>query len=79
MDDSPNNDLRKTLADVGYVAIGAGVLGFQRLQVRRREIESRLADGAGPLHVIGEQTTGIRLTVKRTLDHATESLYGHLR
>jgi len=28
--------------DALYVAVGFGVLGFQRLQVRRREIEAQL-------------------------------------
>jgi hypothetical protein len=28
--------------DATYVAVGLGVLGFQRLQVRRRELERRL-------------------------------------
>jgi hypothetical protein len=28
--------------DAMYVAVGFGVLGFQRLQVRRRELEARL-------------------------------------
>ena len=28
--------------DALYVAVGFGVLGFQRLQVRRRELESQL-------------------------------------
>lgn len=37
-------DLRKTVTDAGYIAIGAGVLGFQQAQVRRREIQTQLAE-----------------------------------
>lgn len=39
-------DPRTLLKDVGYVAVGFGVLAFQRGQVRRRELEKQLA-GAG--------------------------------
>lgn len=37
-------DLRKSVTDAGYIAIGAGVLGFQQAQVRRREIQTQLAE-----------------------------------
>ena len=36
-------DLRKTAADAAYIAVGAGVLGFQQAQVRRKEAGERLA------------------------------------
>ena len=35
-------DLRKTAADAAYIAVGAGVLGFQQAQVRRREAGDRI-------------------------------------
>jgi len=44
-----NLDVRKTLTDSAYVAIGIGVLGFQQAQVRRRELQQRLTDGGGCL------------------------------
>lgn len=31
----------KTLQDAAYVAVGLGVIGFQRAQVRRREIQKQ--------------------------------------
>ncbi len=34
-------DLAKVAQDAAYVAVGLGVLGFQRAQVRRREIEKQ--------------------------------------
>ena len=37
-------DLRKSVTDAGYIAIGAGVLGFQQAQVRRRELQTQLAE-----------------------------------
>jgi hypothetical protein len=36
------SDVRKTLTDAGYIAIGLGVMGFQQAQVRRRELQERL-------------------------------------
>jgi hypothetical protein len=43
-------------SDALYVAVGFGVLGFQRLQVRRREIESQLPpEVAGVLRAAGER------------------------
>jgi len=35
-------DLRKTATDAAYIVVGAGVLGFQQAQVRRREARARL-------------------------------------
>jgi cytoskeletal protein RodZ len=32
------------VTDAGYIAIGAGVLGFQQAQVRRRELQTQLAE-----------------------------------
>jgi division protein CdvB (Snf7/Vps24/ESCRT-III family) len=40
-------DPRTLLKDAGYVAVGLGVIAFQRGQVRRRELEKQLAE-AGP-------------------------------
>lgn len=36
------SDLTKVAQDAAYVAIGLGVLGFQKAQVRRRELQSQL-------------------------------------
>ena len=42
-------DVRKTLTDAGYIAIGLGVMGFQQAQVRRRELQGRLESAGGCL------------------------------
>ena len=39
-------DVRKTVTDAGYIAIGLGVMGFQQTQTRRRDLTSKL--GAVP-------------------------------
>ena len=61
-----------------YVGIGFGVLGFQKLQVRRRELERdlrrRREDPRGPLglvedgaRVVGERTDAVRGAVASVL------------
>jgi hypothetical protein len=35
-------DVTKSIKDAGYIVVGAGVIGFQQAQVRRREISSEL-------------------------------------
>ena len=36
-------DVKKILQDAAYVAVGFGVIGFQRAQVRRQELRKQLA------------------------------------
>ncbi len=66
-------DVRKTLTDAGYIAVGVGVLGFQQVQTRRRELTDRVASNGSPLHVVSEQTKDLRLKVKSNLDRAAEA------
>ena len=40
-------DVRKTLTDAGYIAIGLGVMGVQQAQVRGRELRATRLAGAG--------------------------------
>jgi hypothetical protein len=35
------SNVRKTLTDAGYIAIGLGVMGFQQAQARSRELRER--------------------------------------
>ena len=39
-------DVRKSFTDAGYIAVGLGVMGFQRAQVRRRQLQEHV-QGAG--------------------------------
>jgi hypothetical protein len=41
-------DVRKTVTDAGYIAIGLGVMGYQQTQTRRRELSGKL-DSVGDL------------------------------
>jgi hypothetical protein len=42
-------DPRTLLKDAGYVAVGLGVIAFQRGQVRRRELEQQLGEAGQQL------------------------------
>lgn len=65
-------DLRKTAADAAYIAVGAGVLGFQQAQVRRREAGDRIASLAKDAQdTIGTQASALRSTVS---GHATSGV-----
>ena len=35
-------DVRKTVTDAGYIAIGLGVMGYQQTQTRRRELTTKI-------------------------------------
>ncbi|MGZ6954438.1 MAG: hypothetical protein ACXVLO_01170 [Acidimicrobiia bacterium] len=60
-------DLRKTAADAAYIAVGAGVLGFQQAQVRRREAGERIATLARDAQTaVGDQAAAIRARVTDT-------------
>jgi hypothetical protein len=52
-------DLRKTATDAAYIVVGAGVLGFQQAQVRRRDARARLDrlrnDARGTAAAVGTQ------------------------
>lgn len=72
-------DLRKTAADAAYIAVGAGVLGFQQAQVRRREAGDRIVTLAKDAQdTIGTQTAALATKVGDTatagVDTATATL-----
>ena len=72
-------DLRKTAADAAYIAVGAGVLGFQQAQVRRREASDRITTFAKDAQdLLGSQSDALRTRVTETassgIDTATSTL-----
>ena len=67
-------DLRKTAADAAYIAVGAGVLGFQQAQVRRREAGERIASIAKDAQdAIGTQTATLRTRFSETASTGIDS------
>jgi hypothetical protein len=47
-----SDDLSTTVENALYTAVGLGILGYQHLQVRRREVQRQLATVA---RLVGEQ------------------------
>ena len=45
-------DVRKTVTDAGYIAIGLGVMGYQQTQTRRRELSTKLSAVPGKFHAV---------------------------
>jgi gas vesicle protein len=63
-------DVRKSLTDAGYIAVGIGVMGFQQAQVRRRRLQQHVGAAGSCLahrgHELQEQVSahGRRLDAK---------------
>ncbi len=85
------DDTTRLARDSFYVTVGFGVIGFQKLQVRRRELEAQLDAGApvAGLHHAASQVAevvgaGVRdlddlvSSVERHVDATLESVEGHL-
>jgi hypothetical protein len=62
-------DLSRVAQDAAYVAIGLGVVGFNKAQVARRElieqIEKQRLTAAGPMADVFSQVTDVRAQVAR--------------
>jgi predicted nucleic acid-binding Zn-ribbon protein len=67
-------DPRTILKDAGYVAVGLGVIAFQRAQVRRRELEQQLGD-AGQ-HI--DRLTGALEDQRKLVEERIEALGGQV-
>jgi len=71
-------EISKTARDALYVAVGLGVLGFQRAQVRRQELVKHLADPRAEVESrIGDVRDRISHRVK-TVDGIVEDAIGRL-
>ncbi|MDA8044867.1 MAG: hypothetical protein M0Z30_06465 [Actinomycetota bacterium] len=51
-------DLNKAVRDAAYVAVGLGVIGFQKAQVQRVELSKQLEAQMAGLATFGEQLNG---------------------
>jgi hypothetical protein len=69
-------EIRKTLTDAGYVAVGLGVLGYQQAQVRRRELQQRLGSTGGCLNARAVDGKSKLETVAQTVGEKAQSLRG---
>ncbi|MCU1428887.1 MAG: hypothetical protein JWL83_2887 [Actinomycetia bacterium] len=64
-------DVRKTLTDAGYIAIGLGVMGFQQAQERRRELQGRLESATSHL---GDAAQSATTQISEAAQSATNQL-----
>lgn len=60
-------DVTRTLRDATYIAVGLGVISFQRAQVRRQELRSQLADQKAALEA---RTSDARAVVAELVKQA---------
>ncbi|SRR5258708_3563045 len=61
----PTN-VQKTLTDVGYIAVGLGVMGFQQAQIRARAARDRVAEA-------GNCVAGRARDARTALDNQTQT------
>ena len=64
-------DLTQTLKDAAYVAVGFGVIAFQKAQVRRRELEQQLGVSTGTLR---EQLTKVAADAEKNIEPVLEAV-----
>jgi hypothetical protein len=67
--------------DAAYVAVGFGVLGFQRVQVQRVQVQNHLSKGTLDEHldgVRGELTKGVK-QIDDLLENATQFVETNLQ
>jgi len=57
---------KKTLTDVGYIAIGLGVMGFQQAQIRARAARDRVSEA-------GDCVAGRARDARHVLDTQTQT------
>jgi hypothetical protein len=69
-------EIRKTLTDAGYVAVGLGVLGYQQAQVRRRELQQRLGSTGGCLNARAVDGKAKLDSLQQTVGEKAQSLRG---
>ncbi len=65
-----SKDVGNLARDAAYVAVGLGVLGFQRVQVQRVELKNKLSQN----HSIDEHLSGVRHEVSKGVKQLDELL-----
>jgi len=72
------DEITRTARDAAYVVVGLGVLGFQKAQVRRQELQKRLAE---PRTVFEERLGDVRGGLTRRakdVDETVEQVIGRI-
>ena len=71
------DEITKTARDAAYVVVGLGVLGFQRAQVRRQELQKRLTERSAVQGHLGDVRGEVTKRVK-DVDEAVEQVIGRI-
>ena len=81
---SPIEDVTNAVKDAAYVSVGLGVIAFQRLQVRRNELNKALSGSTGEArgalelvtNLVGERVKLVEERVDAARDQLTDRLTG---
>ncbi len=71
------DEITKTAKDAAYVVVGLGVLGFQRAQVRRQELQKRLSERSQLQGHLVDLSGEVTKRVK-DVDDAVEQVIGRI-
>lgn len=77
--DPRNLDIRKSATEAGYVAVGAGVLGFQSIQQRRRSAQARFTEQSGTLRTKASEASSYVVSRVSSPTALAKSVAGHAR
>lgn len=69
-------DVKKTVTDAGYIAIGLGVMGYQQAQTRRRELTGKLDTATDTVGARGREVQGFLVEGARQLQVRSNAARG---
>jgi hypothetical protein len=69
-----DDDLRTRARDAAYTAVGFGVLGVQRLQVKRREVQKEVGKRVGGKAGVAQAVRRVEAVVDPVLDKVEKQL-----
>jgi len=71
-------DVTQSFKDAAYVAVGFGVIGFQKAQVRRQELNRQLRQQRQQLGELVKVFDGAVQPVRQQIEGRLDQLEGHL-
>ncbi len=71
-------EITRTARDAAYVVVGLGVLGFQRAQVRRQELQKRLVEPRSQFEGRLVDVRGELTRRAKDVDEAVEQVIGRI-
>ena len=71
-------DVTRTLKDAAYVAVGLGVIGFQKAQVRRQELNTQVEEYGAKLRELAGRVEPVVTDLSQRIDPVLDDLEGRL-